>query len=67
MIKSKAQRQNKFQKANVCAVSRMTQVCAWPASSGCGVGLRAISSRFVILWCGLCFFLYLARDLSLQA
>lgn len=28
MIKSKAQRQNKFQKANVGAVSRMTQACA---------------------------------------
>lgn len=48
MIKSKAQRQNKFQKANVGAVSRMTQVCAWLAPSDCGVGLRAISSRFVI-------------------
>lgn len=52
MIKSKAQRQNKFQKANAGAVSRMTQVCAWLALSDCGVGLRAISSRFVtfVVW-----------------
>lgn len=41
VIKSKAQRQNKFQKANVGAISRMTQVCAWPASSGCGVGIKS--------------------------
>ena len=52
MVKSKAQRQNKFQKANAGAVSRMTQVCAWLALSDCGVGLRAISSRFVtfVVW-----------------
>lgn len=41
MIKSKAQRQNKFQKANVGAISRMTQACAWSASSGCGVGIKS--------------------------
>ena len=41
MIKSKAQRQNKFQKANVDAISRMTQICAWPASSGYGVRIKS--------------------------
>lgn len=56
MIKSKAQRQNKFQKANAGAVSRMTQVCAWLALSDCGVGLRAISSRFVIFMVWALFF-----------
>lgn len=41
VIKSKAQRQNKFQKANVAAISGMTQIRAWPAPAGCGVGIRS--------------------------
>lgn len=41
MIKSKTQRQNKFQQAHIGAISGMTQVCAWPASSDCGMGIRS--------------------------
>lgn len=40
-IKSKTQRQNKFQKANIGAISKMTQVCAWRESSGCDVEIKS--------------------------